>query len=333
MNSVPQMIAFPSWLPSNLVSCDRAKGLGGSDIAAIVGLSKWATPFDIWLDKKGNAPKQEEEQWQSWGNKLEPFIASAYSDKTQQKIVKCGVTLANEERPWQLGSPDYLCVDKPSGIDCKNIRIKSSEWGEEGTDLIPSYYLIQVQYYMTLLGIPVYDLPVLFGGSQFEIFTIENNEKLGASLLEKAEEFWKTYIIGDKRPEIEDSPRVRNWIKSQFPKHIRPLRAATAHEDTLAHELHQVKTVLASVEKEKADLEAKLKLSIADGEGLDLYDGKVTYRANKNGEKTDWEAVSRDACDALIKVQPDLLPILLDKHTKSTQGARVLRLNINKESE
>lgn len=316
------------WLPDNLVATDRSKGLGGSDIAAIVGLSKWATPFDVWLDKKGSAPRQDEEPWQSWGNKLEPFIASAYVDKTQQKIVKCAVTLANVNRPWQLGSPDYLCVDRPAGIDCKNVRMKSSEWGEEGTDMIPAYYLIQVQYYMTLLGIPVYDLPVLFGGSQFEIFTIENNEKLGASLLEKAEEFWKTYILGDKQPEIEDSSRVRDWIRSKFPHHIRPLRTATHQEDTIAHELHKIKAVLADIEKEKADLEAKLKLSIAEDEGLTLADGKITWRANKDGHKTDWEAVSKEACDALIKVQPDLLPVLLDKHTTITSGARVLRLNI-----
>ena len=31
----------------------RRSGIGGSDIAAICGLSPYQTPYDVWLDKLG----------------------------------------------------------------------------------------------------------------------------------------------------------------------------------------------------------------------------------------------------------------------------------------
>jgi len=317
------MNVLTPWLKP-LVSADRSKGIGGTDIAAIVGLSYWATPFDVWLDKKGNTPKAQQEEWQKWGNKLEPFIASAYVEESQKKIVKCGMALANPERSWQVGSPDYLCLDDPKGVDCKNIRLKSSEWGEQWSDQIPMHYVIQAQWYMMLTGADSWEFPVLFGGSQFEIFRVDNNERLASSLLEKAEEFWQTYIIGDKQPEIEDSPKVREWIKSKFPKHSRPLRKANSSEIEIAKQLAQVKKVVASVEKEQSDLEAKIKIAIGEEEGLEMEEGKVTWKANRDGEKTDWETISM----VLGAHLPDLYKEQILKHTKPTQGARVLRVSI-----
>lgn len=319
------MSILPAWL--DLPVTDRAKGLGGTDLAAIMGLSPWRTPFDVWLSKTGRLKEQSgETEWQRWGNLLEPFIASAYAAETQQKIVKCGVTLANPKYPWMVGSPDYLAVDMPAGMDAKNMRVKGIEWGEPGTDRVPTHYLIQMQAYMTLTGAKTWDIPVLFGGSTFEIFKIGHNDKLECRMLEFAAEWWEKHVIKGQEPEIQDSPVVRSWIKDAFPKHIKPLRQATADERLAARELFRCRAMAEDTDKAKADAEAVIKLVIASSEGLEMPEGKITYRAAKDGSKTDWEAVANDL-NALL-VTPKDLSIFKSRHTVITPGSRRLLVNL-----
>ena len=39
-------------------SVDRTKYIGGSDIGAILGLSKFRTPLEVWMEKTGKETKQ-----------------------------------------------------------------------------------------------------------------------------------------------------------------------------------------------------------------------------------------------------------------------------------
>ena len=64
----------------------RKAGLGGSDIAAIVGISPWSTPRDIYLDKKGLAAPEQETDAMYWGTTLEDIVAREYSKRTGRKI-------------------------------------------------------------------------------------------------------------------------------------------------------------------------------------------------------------------------------------------------------
>ena len=60
----------------------RRKGLGGSDIAAILGISKWRTPMDVWVEKMGLVEPSEESYAMMRGRILEDAIAQWYGEFT-----------------------------------------------------------------------------------------------------------------------------------------------------------------------------------------------------------------------------------------------------------
>jgi putative phage-type endonuclease len=325
----PPPLVLPPWCKP-VEQRERGLGIGGTDIAAICGLSPWRTSFDVWLDKKGDAEPREPQEpspAQEWGTRLEPVIASAYSDKTENKIIKVGVSLSDPQRPWLVGSPDYLSVDKPLGLDCKTSRFKRDEWGEPGSDQVPDYYITQATWYMILTGAQSWDIPALFYGSDFQIYTVGRNEKLESAILERAEEFWKTYIVGDAKPEVEDSPKVRSWIKSKFSTHLRPMRPATEAERVIAVAYVRERAFAKQHEEEKGDYEVKLKAAIADAEGIEFDGGKATFKSNKDSTFTDWEAVARALADvAYWNGNPEIRDQIISKHTTTKAGARVLRV-------
>ena len=58
--------------------------VGGSDVAAIFGLSPWTTPLELWLTKKGRmkAPAKSNEDQLEMGHLLEPIAAHWFEKKT-----------------------------------------------------------------------------------------------------------------------------------------------------------------------------------------------------------------------------------------------------------
>ena len=63
----------------------RKNGVGGSDVAAILGLSSWTSEVELWLDKRGEADevgeidKRDNSEVLEWGTILEPVIRKKYA--------------------------------------------------------------------------------------------------------------------------------------------------------------------------------------------------------------------------------------------------------------
>lgn len=49
----------------------RRKSIGGSDAAAIVGLSVWASPYSLWAEKTGKLPDKADNEAMRQGRDLE----------------------------------------------------------------------------------------------------------------------------------------------------------------------------------------------------------------------------------------------------------------------
>src|SRR5690349_8562125 len=59
----------------------RAGGIGGSEIAAVVGLSKWTSAFELWHRKRGAIGQQAQNEAMEWGSRLEPVIAAKFAEE------------------------------------------------------------------------------------------------------------------------------------------------------------------------------------------------------------------------------------------------------------
>ena len=74
----------------------RRHGIGGSDVAAILGLSKFRTALDVFNDKTEKAAPQEETEAMHWGTLLEDVVAKEFAARTGLKVQRITKTLRGD---------------------------------------------------------------------------------------------------------------------------------------------------------------------------------------------------------------------------------------------
>ena len=192
-------------------SVDRTKYIGGSDIGAILGLSRFKTPLEIWMEKTGKEVRKLDSLPLRFGSFAEEFVASEYSRSTGCELLHDESAHIHPDHTFMSAHIDRFVlgdklgndsVKRPSRIlECKTANpFASSEWGEVGSDEVPMSYLCQCVWYMAITGLGQCDLAVLFGNSDFRIYEITRDKALEEMVIEKAITFWKDYVLKDLPP-------------------------------------------------------------------------------------------------------------------------------------
>ncbi len=207
----------------------RRTGLGGSDIGAILGLSPYRTPVDVWAEKTGRAPGQEETLQMRFGTYAEEFVAREYTAKTGHAVQRFTPMLRHASAPV-LGNVDRLVIPEGAkvashkqeirtdrGLECKAASVFASfnadDWGDKGTDQVPASYLVQCATYMALTGCSLWDLAVLFGNQEVRVFNLKRDAELENEIIARASEWWDRHIVADVPPE----PTCEADIKRLYP--------------------------------------------------------------------------------------------------------------------
>jgi len=183
----------------------RKDGLGGSDCAAALGVSKYKTPYQLWLDKTSQAPEQEDNDAMFWGRALEEPIRQKYSNLTDRKVTIPHGIIRNSKYPFMLASVDGITDDNRL-FEAKTAAFPDG-WGEPYTDEIPEAYLLQVQHYMAVTGIGVTDVAVLIGGRDFRLYEIPADKELQQIIIDGEAAFWDK-VLNKIEPELIDGEDV-----------------------------------------------------------------------------------------------------------------------------
>ena len=124
--------------------------IGGSDVAAIFGISPWKTPLDLWLEKSGKLmPDESENMWQKeMGHLLEPVVAQMYAFRTGHRVITDTYLYQHALYPWALANIDYGMEDKDTkevgGLECKSTTYyNADEWMD---DKVPMHYEYQCRF-------------------------------------------------------------------------------------------------------------------------------------------------------------------------------------------
>lgn len=303
----------------------RRKGIGGTDAAAILGLSKWRTPLGVWLEKRGEAPPDVDDEPKRWGRMLEPLIASRYAEQTGIDLVKPAGMVRHPEHEFILGNLDYLPLDRRAlGIECKTARY-GDDWGEAGTDEVPPAYLVQCQHYMAVTGYPRWDLAALIAGSDFRIYHVEGDREFQDELVAAMVEWWQRCIVRGERPPMDGSDATSKWLKFRFPEVKLPIERAGIEVNALAERLARGRVRLEAMSAEVGAFENSIREAIGEREGLTGEGWWATWRWTRGRKATDWEAVARALCDELGK--PETIPSVVFEeavaaHTSQRPGYR-----------
>lgn len=194
----------------------RRAGLGGSEIAAVLGWSKWQSRFSLWHHKNGLIPPQEMKVEMEWGRRLENAVCQKFADDHPEwDVVDPEGTYRSSERPWQIANPDRLLLpaDKKgwvpgtvlSILEAKTAdRSESFEWGRSGAGAegVPPYYLCQVRWYMDVFGVDRAYVAVLIGGNDYREFEVDADPAYCAEMREAAQEFLADLAAG-VRPDLD----------------------------------------------------------------------------------------------------------------------------------
>ncbi len=257
--TVEEMQDRPKWLEM------RRTGLGGSDAPAIVGMSKWKSPWDLWLEKTGQVELEDksDNEYIYWGNALEDLVARRFCELTGKKVKRCGM-LRNREYPFVLADVDRLVIGENAILECKTAASwKEDEWAD---DNIPDSYYLQIQHYLMCGGYDKAYVACLLGGNRFIWKEIERNEEDIQSLLEAEKYFWEHNVVAKELPTVDSSDACSRAIGEHFKGGVTEAEELEGDFDVLCRDLAALKDDKKKLELIIAEKENKLKVRMGNSE-------------------------------------------------------------------
>lgn len=275
----------------------RKQGLGASDAAAILGLSKWGTPLSVYLDKLSDSIDDTMSDRQDWGHRLEEPVAQWVRDTKGLQVTDCPGLIRSEEFPWLLATPDRKVIE---GDVVVPLEIKSSDafmrdaW-ETG---IPLNYQVQLQQQILIMGAPYGYLAVLHGGNTPDFFKVPADKEFHEQLVRLTRTYWEDHILAQVPPEpITTEDAALMWPGQP---EVKVEGGEDLYELWGMYGLMQAEAVAVN---ERLDA-IKLQLQIAMKDAVELtHKGQTlfTWKPRKGQTKLDPEALKKDHPDLYEK--------------------------------
>jgi putative phage-type endonuclease len=266
------------------------QGIGSSEIATILGLNKWETPYQLWLRKTGQAPAKEETFAMRAGHYLEDAVSQFWQDETGRQVIKASaadVIFVHPEKDFLRVSPDrtFWIPNLPKNDDNKGILECKTTQMPVDADNIPEYWFCQIMYQMGVMQKEFGSLAWLQAGKEFGYKDIEFVEDFYEWMIDEAEKFWRKNVLEGLAPDLSSSEDVL----LKYSKHLGG-KAVEAPENLLYSlaQLKEIKDQIKELEASKDTIEEQTKLFMMDAEML-VYAGKsiATWKAAKDSEKFD----------------------------------------------
>ena len=187
----------------------RKQGIGGSDIAAILGFTKWGSPLTVYSDKVSDEIDESHSIAAEVGLELEPWLKRKFKEwMLEHEGVEVEVTedpyiYAHPEHPFLIANLDGDAVHPTlgtGGFESKTAgERRREEWGEGE---VPDAYYWQVQHYMAVKGYQWFYMAFLLGNRVFDVRFIPRNDEAIDILVTRAREFWTNFV----EPRIPPAP-------------------------------------------------------------------------------------------------------------------------------
>jgi len=177
---------------------ERKQGIGGSDVAAIMGLSPWRTALDVYNDKLSPINLEEEPHDDlKRGIRAEKYILEEYAENTGETLL-CNIpTFVDSQYPFMRGNVDAKLQSQNVIVEAKSTKASISSW-DSG---IPEHYRLQVAYYAMLADSDRVDIPVLFSGWRYGCYTYWRDAEFEAQIKIAVINFWQNHILKNITPE------------------------------------------------------------------------------------------------------------------------------------
>jgi putative phage-type endonuclease len=246
----------------------RTRGIGGSDASIILGLNKYKTPFELWLEKTGQVtPESSTSEAAYFGALLEDLVAKEFEKRSGKKVRKRNTMFQHPKHEFILANIDRFIVGEKAILECKTASaFLAKEW--EG-DEIPEAYIVQIQHYLGVLG-PEYKkgyFAVLIGGQKFIWKEIERDDELIEMIFQAEIDFWNNHVLANQPPALDGSSAAEQFLKERY-KETDPSKIAQlgASYKSKIEEYQSLKETIEQLEQQKKAIENQLKNELKDAE-------------------------------------------------------------------
>lgn len=321
------LLAKPGKMP------DRAKFLGGSDAAAVLGVSEWMTPLELYQRKVGTAPPEKPnprlDSIRRAGTELEPHILRLLLAKLREQGLEVELLARNQRYVDQqhafmgceidfelrltgtvlINGIDVYFDDEHINGDCKSSQgFWRWKWGAEGSDDVPIAYAAQFMHGLGITGKRWCIVAALIGLHDVAIFWVERDAETIEAMRAKQVDFWTNHV----QAKIEPDPIKFSDIRALFPQDNGKTVEATAE---VAAQVERIQKLQAQQKRTEAEIE-ELKVSVGQ------YVGDFMRLTVDGREVLTFKHQIKTVLDdqALRRQHPTLIP-LYEKQVES----RVLR--------
>ena len=268
---------------------ERKNGIGGSDVACVLGLNKYKSAFALYNEKKSEEIEDFDNEAMRVGRDLEEYVASRFTELSGIKVRHENAILINEDFPFIRANVDRLCVGVKAGLECKT----ASTWNAKnfGKGEFPVNYYAQCVAYMAVTGLPEWYLAVLVMGKEFKVYKLTRDKDcdcpewcecavyVGAdeieALVEACRDFWCEHIEKNVPPAVfngNDDEAISAACNPDSGQEI----DMTGYLDKLT-ELTDLKRQIDELTAQKKQLEGEIKMFMGDC-GKGYADGyKVSF--------------------------------------------------------
>lgn len=273
---------------------ERKKGIGGSEAGAVMGVSKYDTPLQLYRKKLGLDPPEPENEAMRLGHELEPKVVEAFARVTgniiDQSTVGDWIAVSDEAECLRV-SPDRMYW--PEGTPTEQQTPENWEYFEAKTTRNkvdpknpPLSWLCQVHYVMGVCGLKRGALGWMNTVTgDFDFIYVEKNSAFWQTLKGSLLEFWQGLQNRIPPAAIKAVDELLLNPKSEKGKTL----VANSDDIKLHDRWKEIDEEVKNLLAEKENLEAKLKARLQNAEALTVNGANglpqniVTW---KTGKKT-----------------------------------------------
>ena len=256
-----------------------------SKVAAILGVSRFESPYRLWHRMRGTVPAEPPKDIFDVGHDMEPALANMWRRRNPGWLLsRSEVQLAHRGLPF----PNVATVDRRArkGRARRVVEFKTtrhlSDWGDEFTDQAPADYVAQVQAQQLITGWTRWPahLCVLGPFYTFHIYEIEFDATLGELIVERCYRFWQSLQAGEP-PGLDDSVATYECVRQLHPG----INDSTVKvSDEFAFELRHARARLDELERQFRSYKTTLLDAMGEAATAITADGEPVARRTPHGK-------------------------------------------------
>lgn len=300
----------------------RRLGIGGSDVAAIFGISPFRTARDLYYDKLNIVTADDEGNWvaMEMGNLLEPLVAKIFARKTGLKVFQRKCMFQHPRYPWMLADLDYL-VELPDGsiaiLEIKTTNYNARDnWWYNGKEIVPIYYESQGRHYMSVMNIDRVYFCCLYGNNEEEtiIRHIDRDMDYEAEMIAVEQIFWQENVLAKVPPPYtEDGELILESLRRKLGPSEKdappvilalPQYAQIVRYQELQRQKSEVNKNLKQIEDEMGRLKALLVEAMGTSCCATFEDAERLFTITFNPTRK--PVISKEGLERMKEVHPDI---------------------------